>query len=317
MLKEWRGHFTARPVSKKYKKPISAASAYAVCGAIRYFLDWCDIEQLWVPCHRWREAFKNISEKKLKTRIERTKNKRMGFFNFTIQEMRFIWHACLSQNRVLVGLALWCGHTQNELATILRDGEFIEVDGEMYLERDRNKTGVYGRWWVPPELAVLVRERLEKTPESYKENPLQLAFLTGHSQPLVHFAKAGKRTRSDAVAQFWVKTVRLVECYGVRYHSFKYLRKTLAQQVRDRLGVEYATLFSAEVIKGVQDESYTNACFAKLERCIREDLYSIWKEMFKAFTSEELEGERERIRKMSDPVASIDGSHSQSSAVAV
>jgi hypothetical protein len=40
--------------------------------------------------------------------------------------------------------------------------------------------------------------------------------------------------------------LRAAKHYGVRHVSFKYLRKTMAQCVRNHLGIEYATLFSAQ-----------------------------------------------------------------------
>jgi hypothetical protein len=321
VLKAWRGHFTARPISKRYGKPIAPSSASGVCQAIRHFLDWCDAEQLWKPCHRWRDAFKGISVKKLSTSVERNKNKRLGFFNFTLREMRLAWHFCLPDHRVLLGLGLWCGHTQNELATILRHGEFFQLDSQLYLERDRHKTGIYGKWWIPPELAALVIDRLKKTPMDMVKNPCQVAFLTRDHRKLVHHGLDGRGSRSDSVSQWWERTLKAATAYGVRYHSFKYLRKTMAQQVRNRLGVEYATMFSAEKIAGVQDENYTNANFEKIERCIREEIYPIWRGMFGPISLEELTAEFERAKtpaiKMSDgEAATVDG-RSQMRAIAV
>lgn len=280
-LKRWVGHFTARPISKRYRRRISAYSASAVCRTIRHFLDWADAEEYYLHPRRWTDAFKGIHPKRLMDREEKNREKREGFKNFTLLELQILWTLATPECRPFLGIGLWAGHTQHEIATIALHGEFVKRDGEYRLERDRNKTGVWGQWWLPPEVGACIEAAMAKTTADRKRNSEQSALLTRGHKKLVRFAETGRHQRCDHIAQYWETLLRRAANYGVRHISFKHLRKTMAQQVRNRLGAEFATLFSAEklVIGAVQDESYTNACFPKLDACLKE-IYAEWKVMF-------------------------------------
>jgi hypothetical protein len=300
-LKEWVNHFASRPMSTTTSKPISAYTASGIIRCIGHFLDFADAEGYWTPCHRWKDAFKKTHPKRLMTPLEKNLQKRVGFVNLTVREAHIIWHQALPDARALYGLGLWTGNTQNELATILLDGEFVERDGELYLERDRHKTGVWGKWWIPPEVATWVRKRLANTARDGQKNPWQCAFLTGKGMPLVHFGKDNDKPRSDSVEQMWAKMLKAAAPYDVRHVSFKFLRKTMSQEVRNELGVEFATLFCAQKIdplwfsinmNSVQDEFYSNSCFKKLENCMRNVIYPKWKKMFEKI---DLEAEWKRL----------------------
>ena len=275
-LDGWIAYWTGRPILLTGRKG-SATFASNICRVIHYFLDYCDVHEFWTPCRRWEDAFKRTSERTLMTALEK-KQKGAGFPKLTLHEVQIIWKCCVPDMQALFGLALWCGHTQKELATIMLD-DFIEKNGELYLDRNRNKTGVHGVWWIPPEVAVLVRKRVRSTPKDAKRNPKRLAFLTIDGMPLVHGTATDKQTRSDSVALAWRTVRREVTAYGVRDLSFKYLRKTSAQLVRDRLGRDYAQLFCAQVQTSVQDQNYTHPLFDRLEACVR-DIYAEWKRMF-------------------------------------
>jgi integrase len=70
--------------------------------------------------------------------------------------------------KAMMALADWAGHTQKECATLTFD-EIVEENGEMFIERDRNKTGVSGRWWIPPEAAEVIRRGRENAARSEGE----------------------------------------------------------------------------------------------------------------------------------------------------
>jgi hypothetical protein len=195
-LKDWTGFFMSRPVSEKTGGPISAYTVAGIVGCIGHFLDFCDAEQSWVPCHRWRDALKGANPKKLMTSLERNRQKREGFTNLKLPEAQILWKMGVPDTQAEFGLALWAGHTQNELATILLDGEFVEQGGDLYLVRDRHKTGVFGRWWIPPEVAAVVKKRIARTVRDPKVNPWQAAFLSNKKMPLVHFGRDNDKARA-------------------------------------------------------------------------------------------------------------------------
>jgi hypothetical protein len=113
---------------------------------------------------------------------------------------------------------------------------FKTHSGEMWIDRLRHKTGVIGRWWVPPELVPIVCDVVAETPRDVKKNPDGLAILGNADMPLVHHGLNDEKRKTDVVADWWRSITRSAVHYGVRPLSFKYLRKTLSQQVRDKLG---------------------------------------------------------------------------------
>jgi integrase len=280
-LKGWTAHFASRPVSERTKKPISASYATGTIKAIRSFIDWADAEGHYVAPRRWTDAFKGFSMKKLRTPRER-KIATKPFRTLSLEELQIVWTgAGTYEAKVYVGIGLWAGYTQGEIATMLLD-DIEEVGGELYIDRCRNKTGVRGRWWLPAEVAVNVRKWLTRTGKlNPSQNPDGLAFLTHCGQPLIHYGIDGNKERSDAVKCVWNRLRTWAKQYDLNLPSFKYLRKTFAQQVRDKLGVEYAEAFCAHSPDDVQTEHYSKPDLGKLEACMRGKLYPVWREMFK------------------------------------
>jgi integrase len=174
----------------------------------------------------------------------------------------------------MLGLGYWCGWTQSEISTLLRD-DVIEKDGETFIDRLRNKTEVKGYWWVPPEIAPLLRKEMKSTPP----NSWGLAILGNQGNPLVHRAKGGSKKRTNAISLCWGRLMREAKAHGVRPLSFKYLRKSISQRVRDKLGREYAQLFCAQVVTTVADDHYNRASFDKLTAAVRE-IYAESTQMF-------------------------------------
>ena len=279
-LRRMLAHWTNRPVREATDKPMSAAYASNVIRVLYTFFNWADLDGVWVGCRRWQDAWRGLTINKLSTPTEKKKNAK-EFPAFTIDEAQVLWHAANIgyENRAMMGLALWTGETQMELATLLID-DFFEEDGELFCDRNRNKTGVYGRWWIPSEVAVYVRQWLNHTRKLAPEkNPNGLAFLTREGCPLVHYS-GEELGRSDAIKERWDWVIRFAKQYGVRPFPFKCLRKTLSQEVRNLLGLEYSQAFCAQSQRDVQSQHYTHTSQAVLEKCLREQIYPAWKTMF-------------------------------------
>jgi hypothetical protein len=293
-LEDWLLSIRGMP-SKFTGQPLGAVTIRNLVGAVRAamtkFIAW----EWWQPPLLWDHAFKDYSIKKLESPTDRKRRRRKPQI-FTVEERRVLWHFARSPfNRSMMALAEWAGHTQTEIATLTRD-EVKDERGEMYVERDRNKTGVHGRWWIPPEAAVEIRQAMQETPRDKSINPLGLSFLTICNKPLVHRAMAGQRSRSDYVGGcVWPTMQRLARQCGVKPISFKGMRKATAQLIRDEWGKEVSRTFLAHADEDIQDEHYTRACFDKVERALRA-LHEQHKGMFLKIRGGEWDELEKRIR---------------------
>jgi hypothetical protein len=263
--------------SKVNGQPLGASTVRNLVGAVRMafttFVEW----QWWTPPPLWERAFKNFTIKKLQTTAERKKSKRRPPAH-TINEKRFLWHTALPFTKAMMAMADWAGHTQKEIATLTFD-EIKDQAGEMYIERDRNKTDVHRRWWIPPEAAEFIRRIVAKTPRDPAINPDELAFLTPNHQPLVYRSKSGRFARIDYVGPDWDTLLRAAKLCGVRHISFKFMRKGTSQLIRDLTNKEVSRMFLAHSDEDVQDVNYTRGSVEKVEDAVRQ-LYPKLRKMF-------------------------------------
>ncbi len=115
-------------------------------------------------------------------------------YRAAVLEARIQWQISTAVLKTLLGIGLGYGQTQTEIAT-LEFVDFVDADGnpvnfkthtgEMRIDRLRHKTGVIGRWWVPPELVPIICEVVARTTRDVKKNPHELAILgnAGNNQP--------------------------------------------------------------------------------------------------------------------------------------
>jgi hypothetical protein len=277
-LDKWVREWRARPISEYTGAKISPERVVALVGAIRHLLKFAKRYGHWQPPLDWLEIFRGITVKKLCTPLER-KEKAKEPLNFTLLELQILWHFAVPDQKVILTLACFAGHTQTEMATALHD-DFVETENGLYLDRFRNKTGIHGRWWIPPEGAGYVRHWLARTPLDPDMNPNQLAFLTRRGLPLVHRSRHKETQWCDNPGTSWTKLTTVAEPYGVRPISLKYARKTFSQLVRNELGEEFSILFCAQQHDTVQSEFYTRASMVRLEKCMREVIYPVWRKLF-------------------------------------
>jgi hypothetical protein len=293
-LDDWLLAIRVMP-SKLTGKPLGPVTVRNLVGAVRAAMTKFVAWEWWQPPLLWEHAFKGYSIKKLEGPAER-KHRRKKPPIFTLDERRVLWHFARTPfNRAVMALAEWAGHTQKEIATLTFD-EVHEEGSEMYIDRDRNKTGVHGRWWIPPEAAEEIRKAIKETPRDQSVNPKGLALLTARNQPLVHRAVAGRRTRCDYIGgSVWKTLQRHALQYHVKAIPFKGMRKATAQLIRDEWGKEVSRTFLAHADEDIQDEHYTRACSDKVERALR-SLYSKQKEMFTKIGAGEWEDLENRIK---------------------
>lgn len=251
-------HFVSRPTGRKSGKPLSAYTVLHVLQAYRLMLTYLEDSGRWDSPRNWLKAFK-IKRKYLFTREE--KQKLAGdVVTFTLDELTSLYRATADSGcqRLFMLLSLNTGGTQQELSSYLKD-EFHLKGAQPALVHPRNKTGVMGRWRLWPETARLVAERLKETPE----NPAGLAFLTSGDKPLVWYNDTNKM---DSVKLVWARLLK--KCPTVRPLSYKYLRKTASQIIRDLSDLETSQAFLAHAGQSVAERHYNNRCFDKLDAAL-------------------------------------------------
>lgn len=223
--------------SKRSDKVLEPVSVRNLAGAVRFGLKKLAQWEYWTPPTLWEEAFVGYTIKKLETPDQR-KTRRKQPPRHRRAEKRILWHLANDFGKAMMALADWAGHTQNEIATLVFD-DLVEKSTGLYIDRERYKTGVVGKWWIPEEAAVVIRRVIARTPRDHDRNPRQLAFLTPAGKPLVRRSSGGKRAKSDYVGGcVWRSLLRAASFCGVRHIPFKYMRKGMAEPfglVSDRL----------------------------------------------------------------------------------
>jgi hypothetical protein len=282
-LDDWLAYFGSRPASLTTGKPIGAVTIRNISQAIRMFLAQCIEWEWWVPPPLWERAFKPYTLKKLTTDEEK-RDARKRPQTHTLAEKRVLWSLARPFLKAMMALADWAGHTQTEISTLHFDE--IEDDGTtMFIARHRHKTGVQGRWWIPPEPAAAIRAVVARTPRDLSINPSGLAFLTPNNKPLVHRANTARKAKSDFVGAEWSTLLRSSDFYGVRPISFKYMRKGTSQSLRDRSNKELSKVFCAQTLDDIQDIHYSRPSFEQLEKVVRE-IYADIKGIYEPMTTE-------------------------------
>jgi hypothetical protein len=253
-LSEIVSSFVARPNSKKTGKPISPYTALHVIQAYRLLFTYLEDSGRWLSPRNWTKAFRV----KRTAMFSRQEKHRLvgGINNFTVEELTALYRASADSDlqRLYLLLGLNTGGTQQEISTYLKSEFHLDRDTP-YLEHPRNKTGVLGRWLLWPETADAVSRRLTSTPE----NVAGLAFLSEDGKPLVWY---NEKNKMDSVKLVWARLLK--KCPTVRPLSFKFLRKTASQIIRDLSDLETSQAFLAHTGQSVAERHYNNRSFEKV-----------------------------------------------------
>ena len=209
-------HWASRPTVKTGER---ASIQYAIntIKAMRRFLQWVDDGEVAPLPRRWEKAFKLRYVPTLR-KVEHE------IVTYSLADLKTLYHAATDIQRLYILLALNCGFANVEIAS-LRLGEIHLDSPTPYIDRLRQKTGVRGKWILWAETATLLRQFMRKGDAD------TLALTTRFGKPLVWYSD---KSRLDAIKLTWV---RLCDKTGVGL-SFKFLRKTGADWVRQFAGVE-------------------------------------------------------------------------------
>lgn len=288
-----RGYWTKRPLQKVTKTPLAIPTVRHLIRTIKSVLNYCLRYESWTPPEFWEDSFTRLNVKNMLTLQERADKKRQKPKS-TVEALQLLWHQAVPAERLYLGLGLFAGHGSEEIATLLKSDVVVETDG-VYIERVRHKTGVLGRWWLPPEVAELLLARTKKTPD----NSDGLALLGKRGMPLVHRGADGRRYKTDSVSQAWNRLRRRCAHLDIKLLPFKYLRKTGSQWVRNRLGLEYSQVFLAHECETVAQECYNDPEFVTLSDGMKA-IYAERKKMFEKVNWDEW---KNRVREPTGAVA--------------
>lgn len=201
--------------------------------ALRQFTTWADEadEIEYEAPKRYERIFrKAITRQDVRT----LKRKKEAPKTFSKAELQKLWKATDDDSeRLYFLLALNCGFTQIDLSEL--KAEHVNWKAKK-IEYRRSKTGVYAEFLLWDETLELLK------PYKGQEGVL---FRTRRGKTLVSFSDKGNAV--DSVRQLWDKLRKRAGVKG----SFKLLRKTASQAIRDIKGSDYAEAFLAHTEKGV------------------------------------------------------------------
>ncbi|HEV7301635.1 MAG TPA: site-specific integrase [Tepidisphaeraceae bacterium] len=290
-------HFKSRPKSRKGKrrnrKPIGPQTVKTNLAYIRQFFVWCDDVTFggWEGPRKLTKPFR-VRLDDLRTPAELRQANTIE--QFDLPTLVKIYRAANDYQKAIMLTALFTAGTQRELA-VLEKSEFDLQAG--VLHHWRNKTKIEGRFWLPPELILLLKEEFKK----HRKRPL--AFYTAHGFSLVTYLN-GKLV-SDAVRQMWVDL--RVKAQVPTALSFKYLRKFVADFMVRHGGEAIGQIALSHAPTSILAKNYTRArdfgAFNELQRQMYAEFTSAG--MFETDFRDDVERIRHAGRMTSEPAKDL------------
>jgi hypothetical protein len=257
-LAEMRQSLTCRPLCRRLPKegdtakPVSVQTVDNWLSMLGMAFRWLDKFDRWIPPRHWQEVFVLTKAQRLKLMTPEEldeEGKPKPIFN--VEELKVLYKNGSPSNRRHLLMGIMLGWAQEAIKSF-RKNQLVTINGEYYIDRRRNKTGVPGFWWVCPELAAMIVKGMSKTPK----NDGNLAFLTENGLPLVR--RNAKGTIIDTIRLDWDQCLNRAPKGQVRRLPFGRLRKTGSQMIRN-LGGEFASqLFLAHVPSNVANTHYND-----------------------------------------------------------
>lgn len=246
-----RTRLLARPANAHTGRPLAIATVkeylYAISIAFAHFEKYRH-KFKWTPANSdWQATFAlTRQQSRAISSLEERSAAHTPKAIYTIQEVSHLyrWATPMVKRYILMGILF--GWRQQDIADFRKD-ELLVKDGEHFIERNRGKTGVLARWWVPPEVAELLLAAVKKTPA----NPDNRAFLTQAEKPLCHGG-------TDSIALVWVNLLNHQSAKFPRY-PFGSLRRLAGQMMQDSSGShELAQMVLSHKRNTVADTHYVS-----------------------------------------------------------
>lgn len=292
----WSAYWTARPASKDSKKEAGTVLAYTTCRNVlihfRQFLRWLSRS----PVFNWTLPGGYVFPrcKIVKVPADRVKKHRRR--HWTVDELATIYKYAKPWERALILLALNCGFSKAEIATLLpseivKEERVKKTDGQeerrtyTFIKRDRTKTEVYGEWVLWPEtLEALAYLKQFQKPDSvyYVLNTAGGALNT----------KTRTGNENQVIKNHWDNLMKRVvaDIPGFHVLPFKYLRKTAGNMVRHlkvKGAVELAVMFLAHGERMDSNDSQLAAYTDRPWRKLHKALFMLRRKLLPVFASVE------------------------------
>lgn len=237
-------YWAARPQGIKGRR-MSAMTSIGILRYARAAFQWIDDNDIAVLPRKWDRVFR------LKKYAATLRQQEQDISFFSLDELTLLYDKAKPWQRLLMLLGLNCGFAQAEIASLCV-GE-IHLDAPApYIDRQRAKTGVRGKWLLWTETADLLRQFANGGSAD------DLALTTESDKPLLYFTDS-KSGKVDNISNVWTSLVR--RC-NVKL-SFKYLRKTSANWIRQHGGIEVSEAHLAHSDRTLA-KLYTNRNFDKV-----------------------------------------------------
>jgi integrase len=218
-IERWLAYWCRRPVGDK-RSPLAYHTCRNVLLELRRFLLWLQRS----PAFPWELprhfVFPRCHVDKLPA--ERVKKRP----HFTLEELKIIWQYAKPWDRALILLALNCGFSKREIAT-LQVGEVVQGKKHTFIKRHRTKTDVYGEWVLWPETL----EALEYLKQFRPENAT-FAVANQNGKPMTDGTKGGNENQVIKNHWDWIMGRVLTDYPDFYRLPFKHLRKTGANMLR-------------------------------------------------------------------------------------
>jgi integrase len=229
-LDKWLALWNKRPTGKK--GTLARATCRNAQIALRAFVRWLSRSEAFkweIPRgYSWpRGRIDKLPADRKKQRLY-----------FKRSELQAIWELSHPWDRALILLALNCGFSKREIATLRKD-EIVKKGDRTFIKRHRTKSDVYGEWELWPEtLAAL--DYLSQRP-----NHTEYAVVNERGNPLVNGTPTGNE--NQVIKNHWDRLMERVKADREDFHRlpFKCLRKTGATFVRKLASGEVASMYLA------------------------------------------------------------------------
>jgi hypothetical protein len=189
--------------------------------------------------------------------------------HWTVDELKAIWQQAKPWERALILLALNCGFSKAEIAT-LQPCEIVKGAKYTFIKRDRRKTEVYGEWVLWPEtLEALDYLKQFQKPDS--------AYVVLNAAGGALTTKTTGNNENQVIKNHWDNLMKRVVADVPGFHvlPFKHLRKTAGSMIRHlkvKGAVELAVMFLAhgERMDGNDSQlsAYTDRPWRKLHKAL-------------------------------------------------
>ncbi len=267
-------YWTNRPKTLHTEKPLALETVKSHIKALRMFLKWLHR----APAFKWKgyidvEHALEVDYTQLMTDDEIAQLKD-DVQTYTVQELTLLYKYATDRERVYLLLGLNCAFARAECVSFRKDERKMDATPPRII-RMRRKTRVKGEYALWPE-----------TVEALKWNQQEQAGYDRPDNPFSIITPKGDPLPENGIANAWGRLLKRVakDHPTFRQLSFKHLRKTAGQFVRNMSDGETAGVFLSHGTPVKTDDlldAYTNRDFSKVDTAL-ERVHALLEPMFAA-----------------------------------